>query len=143
MDADHNGNRATRRSHTGVLIFFNKAPIQWYSNKQNTVDTSTFSSEFIALKTATEFVEALWYKLRVLGILIEGPTNMFCDNEAVYKNASTPESTLKKNNISICYHKCRYYVADRVDQIAKEGTATNFDHIVHIRCETLLDKFTY
>ena len=37
VDADHAGDRATRRSQTGVLIFINKAPIQWYSKLQNTV----------------------------------------------------------------------------------------------------------
>ena len=45
-----------------------------------------FSSEIISLKTATELVESLWYKLRMSGISIEGRNNMFCDNEAVYKN---------------------------------------------------------
>ena len=59
---------------------FNKATILWYSKQQNTVETSTFSSEFIALKTETEFVEALWYKFWMFGIPIEEPTNMFCDN---------------------------------------------------------------
>ena len=73
---------------------------------------------------------------------------MFCDNETVYKNASTPESTLKKKNISICYHKFREAVAAGVARIAKEGTANNLVDMftkmwVQIRRETLLDKFTY
>ena len=33
VDADHAGDRMTRRSHTGVLIFVNRAPIQWYSKR--------------------------------------------------------------------------------------------------------------
>ena len=33
VDTDHAGDRATRRSQTGVLIFVNNAPIQWYSKK--------------------------------------------------------------------------------------------------------------
>ena len=45
----------------------------------------------IALKNAFELVVSLRYKLRMYGIPMEGATNMFCDNEAVYKNASTPE----------------------------------------------------
>ena len=96
VDADHDGDRYTRISQTGVLIFFNKAPIQWYSKLHDTVETNTFSNEFIAIKTATELVEPLRYKLRIFGIPIEGPTKMFCNNEALYKNVSTPESTLNK-----------------------------------------------
>jgi len=37
VDADHAGNLLTRRSHSGVLIFQNKALVVWYSKWQNTV----------------------------------------------------------------------------------------------------------
>ena len=48
-----------------------------------------------------ELVEAPRYKLRVFGVPIEGPTNVFCDNEAVTKNSIFTESTLKKKHNSI------------------------------------------
>jgi hypothetical protein len=35
-DADHASDRATRRSHTGILMFVNRAPIVWFSKRQNT-----------------------------------------------------------------------------------------------------------
>ena len=41
-DADLAGDRITRRSMTGILIFLNRAPINWYSKKQATIKTSTF-----------------------------------------------------------------------------------------------------
>ena len=57
------------------------------------------------MKVAVEMIESLRYKLRMFGIPIEGPTNVFCDNEAVYKNTSLPESTLKnKKHHAISYH---------------------------------------
>jgi hypothetical protein len=59
VDADHAGNRVTRRSQTGVLIFLNRAPILWYSKAQNTVETSTFGSEFTAMRIAVELLESL------------------------------------------------------------------------------------
>ena len=104
-------------------------------------------SEFIALKTATELVEYLRYKLWMFCIPVEGPTNMFYDNEAVYKNVSSHESALKKKNVIIFYRKCREVVAAAVARISKEGAATNFPDtctniLVHIRRETLLDRFT-
>ena len=111
MDADHAGNVVTRRSHTGILIFLNMAPVHWYSRRQNCVRSSTFSSEFIALKTAMETIMALRYKLRMFGVPIEGPARVFCDNEAVYRNTSDPASTLKKRNQSVAYHICRESVA--------------------------------
>lgn len=59
VDADHAGNLVTRRSQTGVLIFLNRAPILWFSKRQNTVETSTFGSEFVAMRIATELLQGL------------------------------------------------------------------------------------
>jgi hypothetical protein len=56
VDADHAGNVVTRRSHTGIIMFVNNALIAWFSKRQNTVETSTFGSEFVALRIATEQV---------------------------------------------------------------------------------------
>jgi hypothetical protein len=125
VDADHAGCRVTRRSHTGVLIFVNRAPILWYSKRQNTVETSTFGSEFIAAKTAVEMVEGLRYKLRMMGVEIDGPTNVFCDNESVVISVTKPESTLKKKHNAIAYHRVREAQAAGTVRIAKEPGETN------------------
>ena len=73
VDADHAGNKVTRTSHTGILIYCNMAPIVWFSKKQNTIESSTFGSEFIALKIAMELIEGLRYKLQMFGVLLSGP----------------------------------------------------------------------
>ena len=83
VDADHAGSKETRRSHTGVLIFVNRAPILWFSKRQITVETSTFGSEIIVLRISVELVEGLRYKLRMLGVPIDGPCDSFCDNNSV------------------------------------------------------------
>jgi hypothetical protein len=124
-DADHASDRATRRSHTGVLIFVNRAPIIWFSKKQNTVETSTFGSEFIAMKISVELIEALRYKLRMFGIRIEKPASVFCDNNSVVQNVTVPESTLSKKHNAIAYHRVREAVAAGIIRVAKEPTETN------------------
>jgi hypothetical protein len=107
VDADHAGNKVTRRSQTGILIYLNKAPIIWYSKAQETVETSTFGSEFVTLHMATELIKSLRYKLRMFGVPIEGPANVLVDNDTVVKNSSIPSSTLQKKHNSICYHFVR------------------------------------
>ena len=84
------------RSNTGIILFFNGATIRWYSKRQNTIESSTFGSEFIALKIAAEMNDAMRYKLCMLGIPIQEPTNTFCDNNSVVINVTTPESTRQK-----------------------------------------------
>ena len=55
----------------------------------------------------------------MFGVSVDGPTYMFGDNEAVYKNPSTPESLLLKEHHSVLYHKCREAVASGICRIAK------------------------
>jgi hypothetical protein len=58
VDANLAGNVVTRRSQTGILIFINRAPVVGYSKKQNTVESSTFGSEIVALKNAIELTKS-------------------------------------------------------------------------------------
>ena len=103
VDADHAGDRATRRSFTGILIYANRAPIIWYSKKQNTVETSTFGSELVAMRIVTEITEDQRYQLHMLGIPIDGSASVFCNNMSVVMNTTRPESTLKKKHNAIAY----------------------------------------
>jgi hypothetical protein len=125
VDADHAGNCVTRRSHTGIIIFCNRAPIIWFSKRQNTVETSSFGSEFVAARIAVEFIEGLRYKLRMFGIPIDGPTNVFCDNQSVVTNATMPESVLKRKHNSIAYHRVREAAAANTIRVAKEPHESN------------------
>ena len=125
VDADHAGNRVTRRSHTGIIIFVNQAPITWYSKRQNTVETSTFGSEYVALRIAIELIESLVYKLRMFGVPIDGEARVLCDNESVVKSSSYPESTLKKKHCSVAYHKVREAVAAGKALIYYEQSESN------------------
>ena len=100
------------------------------------------------MKTAVEHIEVLHYKLWMFGIPIEGPTNVFCDNEAVFKNTSILDYMLKKKHTSICCHQAREVVATRMMRVAKEGTVTNLADLfmkplTDLRRAFLLDRFTY
>lgn len=125
VDSNHAGNVITRRSHTGILIFVQNAPIIFYSKRQNTVETSTFGSEFVAIRIAKELIVALRYKLRMFGVPIDGPANVLCDNQGVVKNTSIPESVLNKKHVSIAYHTVREAVAAGILRVGKEDTETN------------------
>lgn len=148
VDSDHAGDKVTRRSQTGILIFCNRAPVIWISKRQNSVQNSTFGSEFCALKHAVEIIEGLRFKLRSFGVPVDTASNVYCDNEAVYKNVSIPISVLSKKHHSIAYHYCRQAVAMGMIRIAKEDSSTNLADLftkVLARAirERLLDMFTY
>ena len=111
VDSDHAGDTATRRSRTGYIIFLNSAPIYWFSKKQTCVETSSFGSEFIAMKQCCEYIRGLRYKLRMMGIPVEMPTYIFGDNQSVLSNTTIPHSKLNKKSSSIAFHFVREGVA--------------------------------
>ena len=135
VDADHAGCLETRRSHTGVLLFVNRAPISWFSKRQSTVEASTFGSEFIAMRIGIEMIEALRYKLRMFGVPIAGPTYVYCDNASVVGSATRSEASLKKKHVSIAYHRTREAQAAghiRIGQVpSKENLADLFTKLVN------------
>ena len=147
-DASHAANKVTRRSHTGFVIFVNRAPIIWYSKRQNTVESSTFGSEFIALKTCVEHITALRYKLRMFGVPVDGPTYVLCDNLGVVQNSSKIESTLNKKHSSIAYHAVRWSVASDVIKVGWINTCYNIADaltklLTEVKREQLFGDWTY
>ena len=58
----------------------------------------------MAMKTATEYVRDLRYKLCQMGIPINGPIFVYGNNKSVLVNSSEPDSVLRKKNNSVAYH---------------------------------------
>jgi hypothetical protein len=62
----------TQCSHTGIIIFVQNAPIIWFSKWQNMVESVMFGSELVAQRICKEMIVALWYKLWMFGVDIDG-----------------------------------------------------------------------
>jgi hypothetical protein len=104
VDSDYAGEKRTRRSRTGFVIFCNLAPIIWLSKQQGAIETSIFGAEFVAMKHGIKTLRGLKYKIRMMGIPLSGPTYIYGDNKSQVTNSSRTESTLKIKCNSICYH---------------------------------------
>ena len=92
--------------------------IIWYSKRQNTVEASSFGSEFIALRIATEITEALSHKQRMFGVPSAGPADVYYDNKSVTTNTTIPESTLNKKHNAIAHHRFREAEATGAQKVA-------------------------
>jgi hypothetical protein len=124
MDADHAGCCVTRWpvSHGNHIIREPCANCVAYSKHQNTMETSTFGSEFLAMRIAIEQMEGFHYKMRMMmGVLLAGPTALFC----VVRNSSAPESVLKKKHNTIAYYQMREASPSKIVNVAKEDRETN------------------
>ena len=83
-----------------------------------------------------------------MGVSIEYPTNLFCDNNLVVLNTTTPECTLSKRHNSKWYHRLREFQVVGTVQVAKEGTLTNLLYILTKllagpRLKTLTEKLIW
>jgi hypothetical protein len=54
------------------------------------LSTRLLFSGIWSVRTAINMIEGLHYKLWMMGILLAGPTSIFCDNESVVKNSTAP-----------------------------------------------------
>jgi hypothetical protein len=86
--------------------------------------------------------------LRTFGIPIDGPSDVYCDNEAVTKACINPDVTLANKHNAVAFHKCREAVAMHMIRVAHEPTASNLADIL-TKCKTradrerLIDSFMY
>ena len=51
VDSDHAGDLVSRLSRTSFIVFLESTPIFVYSKKQGSFETSSFGSEFVAMKS--------------------------------------------------------------------------------------------
>ena len=104
----------TGRSVTGIIHLINQTPIEWFSKRQDVVETATYGSEIVAARTATEQIMDLRYTLRMFGVPIDGKAYMFGDNQSVITSSTLPHSSLNKRHNALAYHRVREAVASNV-----------------------------
>ena len=106
------------------------ALIDWLSKKHSTVEKAIFEYEFVAMMHGFETLHGLRYKLRMMGVPIDGPTYVYGDNMSVIFNTSQPKYQLKKKSNSVCYHAVRGYVAMGECITTHIPTSLNFSHLI-------------
>jgi hypothetical protein len=120
-DANLYHNMITGRAVTGILHMLNGMPVDWFSKRQDTVETATYGSEFVAARIATEQDIGLRTTLRYLRVPIKGKAYMFGDNQSVITSSTIPHSRLSKRHNALSYHRVREAIAAKI---------LNFIHIL-------------
>jgi hypothetical protein len=114
VDANLLHDLTTGRSATGIIHMLNLTPIDFTSKRQETVETATYGSEFIAARIATEQIMDLRNTLRYFGVPVTDKTYMFGDNKSVVTSSTLPHSMLKKRHHFLAYHRVREAVASGI-----------------------------
>jgi hypothetical protein len=112
VDSDHGHDLLTRRSIAEILVMLNNTPIRWIFKHQKTVQTSSFVSEFVASRIATELIIAVRCMLRSLGVVLDGSELMLGDKmSSVWNNTVSSRffKTKESNRTSLKeWWKCQW-----------------------------------
>ena len=111
VDANLYHDLVSGRALTAVLHLINQTPFDWYCKRQATVETATYSSEFVAARSAVEQIIDIRTTLRYLGVPVQTKSYMFGDNQSVVTNSTLPHSQLNKRHQALAYHKVREAIA--------------------------------
>ncbi|KAL7491253.1 hypothetical protein ACHAWT_000649 [Skeletonema menzelii] len=111
VDANLGHDKMSGKSVTGILHYFNKTPIDWYSKKQGTVEHATYGSENNAAREATQQINANKLTLMYLGVPIHDTPILLGDNEAVVDSDTQPKGKLHKRHLMLSYNYVRENIA--------------------------------
>jgi hypothetical protein len=130
VDADHAHDLVTRISITEIFVMINNTPIRWISKHQKTAETSTYGSELVATRSATELILEIRYMLWSLVVALDGPALILGDNMSLVLNTTDPSSVLKKKHSAIAYHRVREAIAARIMRFAYIKSEENVSDVL-------------
>ena len=109
-DADWAGSAADRRSTSDFMFSLGSAAITWSNKKQPTIALSSTKAEYRGAAVAACEVAWLQMLLRDLGIQVQVPIVIYCDNLSSIQLARNPVFHARTKHIELHYH----FVQERV-----------------------------
>lgn len=89
------------------------------------MESSTFTSAFVAMKTCMERIAAMRFKLRMFGITIDGETDVLREIQSAVNNVSKFKSTLNKEHTSILYNAIKWAVSAGIIRVGAVDSNEN------------------
>ena len=130
-DSDWGGDKETRISVTGFIIFLMGVPIHWRSNGQRSVAISSSEAEFYALSEAAKEIKFVFQLLCSMEIPVKIPIIVRMDNVGAIFMTENASTTSRTKHVDIRYHF--------VTEFVEEG----FLKIIFVKStENLADGFT-
>jgi hypothetical protein len=124
-DSDYAGDKDTRKSVSGYVVYVNDAIIAWKSKGQRTVTLSSTEAEYIAITdlcTEVLFVKML---LETMGLEVEVPIKLYADNVGALFLAENASVGQRTKHIDVRYHFIRDLVQNGTLQIIFVKTTEN------------------
>ena len=86
------------KAETGVCIFYNKTPVDWYCKQQSRSETATYGAEFLSGRKCCENIVDHRSYLRYLGKPVHDMDYVWGDNKSMINSSTVPDAKLHKRH---------------------------------------------
>ena len=111
-DADFAGDKETRISVTGYVVYSMNVPVCWRSHGQKSVTLSTTEAEYVACSEVVKEVLFIIHLLRHLQVKAQLPICVHVDNIGAIFLAENQNSSDRTKHVDTRYHFVRQYIGD-------------------------------
>jgi hypothetical protein len=113
-DSDYAGDKQTRTSVFGYIIYFCGAPIAWKSKASKSVTLSSTEAEYVALSEITKEIMFVKQVLETMNITIKLPITVRVDNVGAIYLSNNFSLGQRTKHIDIRHHFVREFVEDGI-----------------------------
>jgi hypothetical protein len=124
-DSDYSGDRDTRKSVSGFLIYFMGCLVAWRSRSQKSVTLSSTEAEYVSCSEAATEIIYVRNLMEFLGLKIEYPILLNIDNIGAIYMADNATSSKRTKHVDTRWHYVRDYIQDGILKVVFVRTREN------------------
>ena len=124
-DSDYAGDRETRVSVSGFILYVMGVAVMWRSRGQRSVTLSSSEAEYVALSEAVKEIKFVYQLLTCLGIKVKLPIIVRVDNVGAIFMSENVTSKGRTKHVDIRYHFVREFVEENFIKIIFVKTKEN------------------
>jgi hypothetical protein len=125
-DSDYGGDKESRISVTGYIVYLLGVPICWKSKSQISVTLSSSEAEFVSLSEGAKEIKFIAQVLITMGITLKLPVIVCVDNVGAIFMAENVTTTGRTKHVDSRYHYVQEFVEDGFVKIIFVCTAENY-----------------
>ena len=111
-DSDWAGDKESRHSVSGYIMYLMGVPILWKSKLQRTVALSSTEDEYYALSEASKEIKFIVQVMQSLGMKLKLPIIVRVDNVGAIFMAENNTATSRTRHVDARYHFVREFIVD-------------------------------
>jgi hypothetical protein len=116
-DSEFCGNRDTRVSVYGFILYFCDVPISWRSKRGKSVTLSSTEAEYFAISELAKEILFVKNALETMGITVEYPMIIHTDNVGAIYLSNNHTTSQRTRHIDTGYHFVREFIEDNIIKI--------------------------